>query len=125
MTKVRTGLGAQASIALGLLALAGCSGSDGNGGGSNPPPPVPNTVANFNLTTGTIPFPFDPAFFAGSTDGTINMQVVLPTRPETMRGAINSLDGWGLASEPWTGPAPSLRARAELVQRARVRRTLD
>jgi len=103
MTKVRTGLGAVASIALGMFALAGCSGSDDNNKGPNPPPPVPEAVANFDIATGTLPYPADPFFFAGSTDGTVNITVTLPTRPGAMRTALNSQDGWGLAVEPWTG----------------------
>ena len=103
MTKVRTGLGAVASIALGMFALAGCSGSDENNKGPNPPPPVPEAVANFDIATGTLPYPADPFFFAGSTDGTVNITVTLPTRPGAMRTALNSQDGWGLAVEPWTG----------------------
>ena len=103
MTKVRTGLGAVASIALGMFALAGCSGSDDNNKGPNPPPPVPEAVANFDIATGTLPYPADPFFFVGSTDGTVNITVTLPTRPAAMRTALNSQDGWGLAVEPWTG----------------------
>ena len=103
MTKVRTGLGAMASMALGMFALAGCSGSDDNNKGPNPPPPVPEAVANFDIATGTLPYPADPFFFAGSTDGTVNITVTLPTRPGAMRTALNSQDGWGLAVEPWTG----------------------
>ena len=103
MTKVRTGLGAIASMALGMFALAGCSGSDDNNKGPNPPPPVPEAVANFDIATGTLPYPADPFFFAGSTDGTVNITVTLPTRPGAMRTALNSQDGWGLAVEPWTG----------------------
>ena len=103
MTKVRTGLGAVASVALGMFALAGCSGSDENNKGPNPPPPVPEAVANFDIATGTLPYPADPFFFAGSTDGTVNITVTLPTRPGAMRTALNSQDGWGLAVEPWTG----------------------
>ena len=103
MTKVRTGLGAMASMALGMFALAGCSGSDDNNKGPNPPPPVPEAVANFDIATGTLPYPADPFFFAGSTDGTVNIEITLPTRPAAMRTALNSQDGWGLAVEPWTG----------------------
>ena len=103
MTKVRTGLGAVASIALGMFALSGCSGSDENSKGPIPPPPVPEAVANFDIATGTLPYPADPFFFAGSTDGTVNITVTLPTRPGAMRTALNSQDGWGLAVEPWTG----------------------
>lgn len=102
MTKVRTGVGAVASMALGMFALAGCSGSDNNNKGSTPPPPVPEAVANFNLATGELPYPADPYFFVGSTDGTVNAPSVL-FRPAAMRTAINSQDGWGLAVEPWTG----------------------
>jgi hypothetical protein len=104
MTKRRIGPRATAAIALGALALAGCSSSDNhkNNGGSAPPPVTTTAVANFNISTGELPYPADPFFFLGSADGTLNLPT-LPFRPAAMQSAMNALDGWSTSAPPWTG----------------------
>ena len=90
--------------ALAALLLQACSGggygsvgppdtSSGNGnpGGSTPPPPTPAATALFQLSAGVLPYPTD-LYFAGSTDGTLNIQPPNPVMPN--QAAINALDGF-------------------------------
>jgi hypothetical protein len=103
MLRHKTALVPTALMLLASIALPGCSSSD-NKKNNNPPPPPPVqvAVAQFNLTKGDLPYPADPFFFAGSTDGTINLPA-LPYRSAAMTTALNSLDGWSTSSSPWTG----------------------
>ncbi len=72
------------------LVLAGCtSSSDGD---PSPAPPSDVFKAEFNTTSGALPYPVD-LFFSGSTDGTLNLPVIA-FRPASNRDALNSLDGW-------------------------------
>lgn len=94
-----------AVIASGALVLVGCSGGgfgevtgqvdttsfNGNPGGSTPPPPPTSSTALFNLSTGQLPYPTD-LYFAGSTDGTLNIQPPNALMPN--QAAINALDGF-------------------------------
>jgi pimeloyl-ACP methyl ester carboxylesterase len=94
-----------AAIASGALILVGCSNGgygtvtgvadttsfNGNPGGSTPPPPPSSSTALFNLSTGELPYPTD-LYFAGSTDGTLNIQP--PNALEPNQAAINALDGF-------------------------------
>ena len=85
------------------LALGGCSGhsdtigttntfsGNGNPGGSVGPPPPPGTAALFQPEVGVLPYPTD-LYFAGSTDGTLNIQP--PNQLEPNQAAVNSLDGF-------------------------------
>jgi len=85
------------------LALAGCSShsdaigptdttaGNGNPGGSNGPPPPPGSAALFQPEFGVLPYPND-LYFAGSTDGTLNIQPPNPFEPN--QAALNALDGF-------------------------------
>lgn len=72
------------------LALGGCEAS--KDGDPFPPPPTETFKADFNTTTGALPYPID-LFFSGSTDGTLNLPVI-SFRSAAMRDALNSQDGW-------------------------------
>jgi pimeloyl-ACP methyl ester carboxylesterase len=94
-----------AGIATGALLLVGCSTGgygtvtgqpdttsfNGNPGGSTPPPPPSSNTALFNLSTGQLPFPTD-LYFAGSTDGTLNIYPPNPVWPNQQY--LNALDGF-------------------------------
>jgi len=85
------------------LALAGCSShsdaigptdttaGNGNPGGSNGPPPPAGSAALFEPEFGVLPYPND-LYFAGSTDGTLNIQPPNPFEPN--QAAVNALDGF-------------------------------
>lgn len=89
-------------IALGLL-VGGCSqhndpigptdlsSGNGNPGGATPPPTTAAATAFFNLTSGQLPYPTD-LYFAGSTDGTLNIQPANALEPN--QAAVNALDGF-------------------------------
>ena len=87
-----------------LLLISGCGNSGygtvtgqadltsyANPGGSTPPPPPPANVAIYNVATGQLPYPFD-AYFAGSTDGTLNIQP--PNKLWAAQSAVNAIDGF-------------------------------
>src|ERR1700751_389070 len=60
--------------------------------GASPPPPQPGpATAFFNPATGQLPYPTD-LYFAGSTDGTLNIQPPNALLPNP--AAINALDGF-------------------------------
>src|SRR5215813_13626980 len=98
-----------AGIVSGALFLVGCSGGgytvngqpvtgqvdttsfNGNPGGTTPPPPPSSNTAIFNLSTGQLPFPTD-LYFAGSTDGTLNIQPPNAVWPNQQY--LNALDGF-------------------------------
>ncbi len=93
-----------AAFVIALAALtAGCSSSNGpdvgdtdtssgngNPGGENPQP-HPTTVALFQPLQGVLPFPTD-LYFAGSTDGTLNIQPANALSPN--QSGLNQLDGF-------------------------------
>ena len=61
--------------------------------------PSPTSTSRPGLSA----YPADPFFFAGSTDGTVNIEITLPTRPGAMRTALNSPGRLGPRTvEPWT-----------------------
>ncbi len=81
------------------IALAGCHAS--SDGPEAPPPPTEVAKANFNITTGQLPYPTD-LFFAPSAavplaDGTLNLPSIA-YRPASMQGALNALDGWSTSA---------------------------
>jgi pimeloyl-ACP methyl ester carboxylesterase len=89
------------SIAWALLAAAGCSSSNGpdigdtdptsgNGIGGRDPQPAA-TAALFQPLQGVLPFPTD-LYFAGSTDGTLNIQPANALSPNQV--GLNALDGF-------------------------------
>ncbi|HEX4648953.1 MAG TPA: hypothetical protein VH111_09020 [Steroidobacteraceae bacterium] len=93
---------AAAVSSLGFL-IAGCSGGtgvigatnlnmlNGNPGGSTPPGGPTGSTALFKLSTGQLPYPTD-LYFAGSTDGTLNIQPPNALWPNQQ--FVNALDGF-------------------------------
>ena len=98
----------QRIIATGLvtggLLMAGCSGGgfgtvgppnttlmNGNPGGATPPPTPTSSTALFQPAAGILPYPTD-LYFAGSTDGTLNIQPANALMPN--QAAVNALDGF-------------------------------
>lgn len=85
------------------LALGACSShndtiaptntlaGNGNPAGSTPPAQPGAATALFNPATGQLPYPTD-LYFAGSTDGTLNIQP--PNALEPNQAAVNALDGY-------------------------------
>ena len=93
-----------AAVLAAVLCIGGCSGSghgtvgttdptsgNGNPGGSAPVPQPAATAALFQPLQGILPYPTD-LYFAGSTDGTINIQPANALIPG--QAAINALDGF-------------------------------
>jgi pimeloyl-ACP methyl ester carboxylesterase len=104
-----------AAIATAAFLIGGCSTGDtigatntnslnGNpGGGTNTTGKAAN-VALFQPLAGILPYPFD-VYFAGSTDGTLNIQPPNALMPN--QAAINALDGFsttGSIRERFNGP---------------------
>jgi hypothetical protein len=85
------------------LALGGCTthsdtiaptntfAANGNPGGSTPPAQPGAATAFFNPATGQLPYPTD-LYFAGSTDGTLNIQPPNALMPN--QAFVNALDGF-------------------------------
>ena len=113
-----------------LLLVTGCGNSgygtttgkadltsfNGNPGGSTPPP-MPANVAVYNVATGQLPYPFD-AYFAGSTDGTLNIQP--PNALWVAQPALNAIDGFSTTApirERFNGPidAASLATQGAVI----------
>lgn len=67
------------------------TGFNGNPGGSTPPTAPSSHTALFHLATGQLPYPTD-LYFAGSTDGTLNIQPPNATWPN--QPYLNALDGF-------------------------------
>jgi hypothetical protein len=65
--------------------------SSGNGSGGGTPPANTTSTALFEPAAGVLPYPTD-LYFAGSTDGTINIQPPNAAMPN--QAAINALDGF-------------------------------
>jgi dienelactone hydrolase len=84
-------VGACSNSGYGTVGPGDTSSGNGNPGGSNPPPPTPAATALFQLSAGVLPYPTD-LYFAGTTDGTINIQPPNPVMPN--QSAINALDGF-------------------------------
>src|SRR5947207_10063464 len=102
-----------AGMVLVALLAGGCSygsvgtenltGVNGNPGGSTPPPKAA-TAALFQPSAGLLPYPYD-VYFAGSTDGTLNIQPANALMPA--QDAINALDGFSTTAvirERFAGP---------------------
>jgi dienelactone hydrolase len=76
-----------------VLIVSGLSGCEATKDGDPfPPPPTDVFKAEFNTTSGALPYPID-LFFSGSTDGTINLPTIA-FRPASNQAALNALDGW-------------------------------
>jgi pimeloyl-ACP methyl ester carboxylesterase len=98
------------------LALGACSthndsitptntfAGNGNPGGSTGPAQPGSSAAIFQLASGTLPYPYD-VYFAGSTDGTLNIQP--PNQLWPAQSALNGLDGFSTTApirETFNGP---------------------
>src|SRR5204862_5038611 len=89
-----------AAVVLVALLAVGCTGGNGVIGSTNldllngnPGPPVAQPSSNtalFHPAAGILPYPTD-LYFAGSTDGTINIQPANALMPN--QAAVNALDG--------------------------------
>ncbi len=64
---------------------------NGNPGGSTPPEHASSSTALFQPAAGILPYPTD-LYFAGSTDGTLNIQPANALMPN--QAAVNALDGF-------------------------------
>ena len=73
------------------IAPTNTSAGNGNPGGPMPPPPPGAATALFNPATGQLPYPTD-LYFAGSTDGTLNIQPPNAFMPN--QASVNALDGY-------------------------------
>jgi pimeloyl-ACP methyl ester carboxylesterase len=91
-----------AAIATVALLIGGCTAGDtigpantnsmnGNPGGATPVTPSGTNVALFKPASGILPYPTD-LYFAGSTDGTLNIQPANALEP--IQTAVNALDGF-------------------------------
>ena len=100
MLEVKTRLVAPALMALTAVTLVGCSASQD--GPNFPPPPTTVATAKYNISTGDLPYPADPYFFSGTTDGTLNLPTIA-YRPASMQAALNALDGWSTSATLSTG----------------------
>jgi hypothetical protein len=129
-------------LAIAVLAaasiLGGCSGSgygtvgptdptsgNGNPGGATPVTPPAGNAALFQPLQGILPYPTD-LYFAGSTDGTINIQPANALMPA--QSAINALDGFSTTAvirARFAGPiAPaSLTASSVIVVQVTIDNT--
>jgi pimeloyl-ACP methyl ester carboxylesterase len=88
----------------GSVGPANLTGFNGNPGGSTPPTQKAATAALFQPSAGLLPYPFD-VYFAGSTDGTLNIQPANALMPA--QNAINALDGFSTTAvirERFAGP---------------------
>ena len=98
------------------LALGACSShsdtigptntlaSNGNPAGGTPPTATAASAAIFKVSSGQLPYPFD-VYFAGSTDGTLNIQP--PNQLWPAQSALNGLDGFSTTApirETFNGP---------------------
>ncbi|HEX6571063.1 MAG TPA: hypothetical protein VF055_03500, partial [Steroidobacteraceae bacterium] len=79
------------AAALATIALGGCSAT--KDGEPYPRPATEVFKAEFNTTSGSLPYPTD-LFFSGSTDGTLNPPATIPWRPASNREGLSALDGW-------------------------------
>ena len=82
-------LGACSGGGYGTVGPPDLTGANGDPGGSVTPPSA--GTALFQLNAGVLPYPND-LYFAGSTDGTLNIQP--PNAAEPNQAAINALDGF-------------------------------
>jgi pimeloyl-ACP methyl ester carboxylesterase len=110
-------LSACGSAGYGTVTGPDTAGFAGNPGGASCTSPTrPANTALFCPASGLLPFPFD-AYFAGSTDGTLNIQPPNQTWPG--QSALNGLDGFSTTApirESFNGPIdPASLANAGAV----------
>jgi len=79
----------------GSVGPANLTGFNGNPGGSTPVTQPSSNTALFHPAAGVLPYPTD-LYFAGSTDGTLNIQPANALMPN--QGAINALDGFSTSA---------------------------
>jgi pimeloyl-ACP methyl ester carboxylesterase len=116
-----------AGIATVAVVCGGCSNGYGtvgptntyagnlNPGGSTPPSTPSTSTALFQPSAGVLPYPTD-LYFAGSTDGTINIQPANAAMPN--QAAINALDGFstnGVIRETFGGPLNPASLAANVI----------
>jgi pimeloyl-ACP methyl ester carboxylesterase len=117
-----------AGIASVAAAFAGCSNSgygtvgatntysgNLNPGGSTPPLAPSTSTALFQPSAGVLPYPND-LYFAGSTDGTLNIQPLNALMPNQM--TINGLDGFsvnGVIRTTFGGPINPATLAANVI----------
>src|SRR5437773_10825784 len=75
----------------GSVGTESLTGFNGNPGGSTPVTQPSSNTALFHPAAGVLPYPTD-LYFAGSTDGTLNIQPPNALMPN--QGAVNALDGF-------------------------------
>lgn len=75
----------------GTVGPANLTGFNGNPGGSTPVTQPSSNTALFHPVAGILPYPTD-LYFAGSTDGTLNIQPANALIPN--QAAVNALDGF-------------------------------
>jgi pimeloyl-ACP methyl ester carboxylesterase len=88
----------------GTVGQANLTGFNGNPGGSTNTTQKSANTALFQPLAGILPYPFD-VYFAGSTDGTLNIQPVNSLIPA--QAAVNALDGFSTTApirERFNGP---------------------
>jgi pimeloyl-ACP methyl ester carboxylesterase len=77
---------------------------NGNPAGATPPAQKAASTALYQVSAGVLPYPFD-VYFAGSTDGTLNIQPANSLWPA--QSALNGLDGFSTTApirETFNGP---------------------
>src|SRR6184192_4892074 len=77
----------------GSVGTESLTGFNGNPGGSTPVTQPSSNTALFHPAAGILPYPTD-LYFAGSTDGTINIQPANALMPN--QAAVNALDGFSV-----------------------------
>src|SRR5437762_11971606 len=75
----------------GSVGTESLTGFNGNPGGSTPVTQPSSNTALFHPAGGILPYPTD-LYFAGSTDGTLNIQPANALMPN--QDAVNALDGF-------------------------------
>src|SRR5438045_4909769 len=88
----------------GSVGTQNLTGFNGNPGGSTPVTQPSSNTALFHPAAGVLPYPTD-LYFAGSTDGTLNIQPANALMPA--QDAINALDGFSTTAvirERFAGP---------------------
>lgn len=115
------------SLGVLLLVLAGCGGSTGSDRAVPAPPatnengsPVTGIItANFDPSTGVIPFPNN-LLLTGTTDLTLNIPVADPTDFGNPQVALNALDGFSTVA-PWSTSFSAAINPASVVSGSSVR----
>src|SRR6266404_8607343 len=88
----------------GTVGTANLTGFNGNPGGSTNTTQKSTNTALFQPLAGILPYPFD-VYFAGSTDGTLNIEPANALIP--LQAAVNALDGFSTTApirERFNGP---------------------